>query len=298
MQGRPVLTGVDRRARVIADFQRRYGSFGEVERRVFGLDKIEARESGAGDGKWTATGLAAVYNSLSLNLGGFQERIAPGAFDDVLSRNPDVFLLWDHDTRWTLAATRNKTLELSSVEDGLRFWGQVQPTSYAADLRVLMNSETVSDASFAFWVDEDDESWELVSVGDGEDYIVLRTIHRIAELYDVTICAQGAYPAANSQIARSYVIDQALRRVSATPEQKSWLTRINGLSSDGDGAPAETDLVVTPDESAAPETADDLGAALVAPADDPAGGVRKLAALKADARRKRLLLATTPQTND
>ena len=184
----------------ILEFERRYGKLGQVERRLIPLGGLETRDTG--EGGYSVTGYASVYESRSLDLGGFTEEIAPGAFDDVLTRNPDVHLLWDHDTRLVLARTRNNTLKLQANEIGLNYWGRVAPTSYAADLRVLLDRGDVDQASFAFTVG--DQEWTITEDENGDER-VLRTILRVAELYDATITATGAYPAATSQIARAHV---------------------------------------------------------------------------------------------
>ncbi|MGH3428267.1 MAG: HK97 family phage prohead protease, partial [Mycobacteriales bacterium] len=77
----------------ILEFERRYGQLGGVERRVIPLHALETRDTG--EGGYNVTGYASVFDSRSLDLGGFVEEIASGAFDDVLSRSPDVHLLWD-----------------------------------------------------------------------------------------------------------------------------------------------------------------------------------------------------------
>jgi len=187
-------------------FERRYGRFGDRERRELPLVADEVRDSGAGDGQFTIRGHAAVFNSPSLDLGGFTETIAPGAFDRVLNDNPDVWLLWDHDSRWTLARTFNKTLELRIDPRGLHYWARVAPTSYAADLRVLMERGDINQASFAFTVGADE--WRIQEIN-GEERVE-RTILEVNGLYDVTVTAMGAYPATDSQVVRSRAIDYAV----------------------------------------------------------------------------------------
>src|SRR5207248_2463758 len=101
-------------------------------------------------------GHAAVYRQPSVEMrstaGSFTEYIAPGAFDAVLRGKPDCLATWDHDTRYVLGRTTNGSLELSSNAHGLRFWCRVAPTSYAADLRVLMERGDISQSSFTFSV--------------------------------------------------------------------------------------------------------------------------------------------------
>lgn len=161
----------------------------------FQLTGIEVRDSKAGKGQFTIRGHAAVFNRLSHDLGGFREKIAPGFFTEVLDANPDVHALWDHDTRWTLARTKNKTLELREDPMGLHNWMRVAPTSFAQDLRVLMERGDIDQQSFAFTVAEDD--W----VKDDEGNIT-RTLLRAENLYDVTITAQGAYPQTGAEVVR------------------------------------------------------------------------------------------------
>src|SRR5215208_7028942 len=88
----------------------------EVDRdlhRTFDFQVDEVRESGDPSSSYYMKGHAAVFNKWSLDLGGFRERIKKGAFDEVISRDPHVLHVIDHDTRMVLSSTRNKTLELS-----------------------------------------------------------------------------------------------------------------------------------------------------------------------------------------
>ena len=165
------------------------------EQRTVPLDDVQWRTSGAGDGELTVRGHAAVFNRASLDLGGFRERIAPGAFTKALDANPDVHALWDHDTKFVLARTTNKTLELREDPIGLHFWAKVANTSYAKDLRLLMERGDVDQASFAFTVARDE--W---TIDDQEN--VTRTILEVDQLYDVTVTAQGAYPQTDTSVVK------------------------------------------------------------------------------------------------
>ncbi len=159
------------------------------------IEQMEWRASNASAKEMTVAGHAAVFNRLSLDLGGFREKIAPGAFTDVLDQNPDVHLLWDHSTSLVLARTRNKTLDLREDPQGLHFWSRVADTSYSRDLRILMERGDVDQASFAFTIAEDGATWFV-----DEDENVLRTITHVGDLYDVTVTAQGAYPQTDSAV--------------------------------------------------------------------------------------------------
>lgn len=205
-----------------------FGTFGGKERRSFKLDVEDVRDSGAGEGQFTIRGHAAVFDKWSLDLGGFREKVDPQAFDNVLSRNPDVRLNWDHDTRWMLARTANKTLELRTDPAGLHYWGRVAPTSYATDLRILMERGDIDEASFAFTVAKD--KWEIT--GEGDDEKVERTILEVGELYDVTVTAMGAYPQTDSQVVRKRALDYAHER-GLIPEDVAPVTAGDEESREG-----------------------------------------------------------------
>lgn len=179
----------------------------EVRAFPFTVEDVRAAEGGRSS-DFTIRGHASVFNTW-YDLGFFRERVAKGAFDSVLSRDPHVLHTWDHDTSKTLSSTRNKTLELRADPKGLHMWSKVAPTSYAADLRVLMERGDVSQSSFAFTVAKDE--WKITEEGDDET--VERTILEIGELYDVTTTAMGASPTTDSQVA-----SRTLERARAVAE--------------------------------------------------------------------------------
>jgi uncharacterized protein len=233
------------------------------EHRTLPLEDVEWRSGEKqGDGQLTVRGHAAVFDRLSLDLGGFRERIAPDAFDHVLDGNPDVHLLQDHSTLHTLARTKNKTLELRRDPVGLHFWAKVAPTSYAADLRVLMERGDVDQASFAFTVARDE--W-LVD----EQENVTRTILEIGELYDVTITAQGAYPQTDTSVVahmrsrlRNEIKEGRLPETAATviPEEIVAPDDPAGESgSQSNALGSDEERSVAPDEVGANSSQNDLG---------------------------------------
>jgi HK97 family phage prohead protease len=167
----------------------------DLEVRTFPFEVEDVRAAEGGRSKdFTIKGHAAVFNTWT-DLGIFRERVAKGAFDEALSSDPHVLHLIDHDTRYVLSSTRNKTLELRADPKGLHMWSKVAPTTYAADLRVLMERGDVSQSSFAFTVAE--EEWN----DETDDGKVERTITKVGRLFDVTTTAMGAYPTTDSQVA-------------------------------------------------------------------------------------------------
>jgi HK97 family phage prohead protease len=177
------------------------------ERRTVHLEDVEWRDSVAsGEPKLIVRGHGAVFNRLSLDLGGYRERVEPGAFTDVLDRNPDALLNWDHNTTLSLARTRSSKYKLELREDpiGLHFYATVAPTSYAKDLRILMESDVVNQASYEFNTPDDGsgEEWKIATDENGEEYVE-RTITRVSELFAVTIAAQPAFTQTDTSVVRS-----------------------------------------------------------------------------------------------
>lgn len=215
------------------------------------LTEIEVRDSKAGKGQMTVAGHAAVFNRLSHDLGGFREKIAPGAFTGVLDGTPDVHFVWDHDTSLVLARTTNKTLELREDPLGLHFWARVAPTSYAADLRVLLERKDVDQASFAFTIAED--TWHA-----DEDENVTRTITRVGELFDVSVVAQGAYPQTDSSLRE--VLQEAIAK-RRLPSLSAAGKTVVAARDDGTEAP-QGDLAATEESVAAPSEVADASEAL------------------------------------
>lgn len=72
-------------------------------------------------------GHAAVFNTDSLDLGGFIEQVAPGAFTRSIRAAKDnpvqdmIHVFWNHDSGQVLASTRSGKLTLAEDETGLRF---------------------------------------------------------------------------------------------------------------------------------------------------------------------------------
>lgn len=73
------------------------------------------------DGRPVIHGYAAVFHSWSVDLGGFIERIRPGAFSRVIREQQDVRALVGHDTSLVLGRTKSGTLSIAEDDHGLAF---------------------------------------------------------------------------------------------------------------------------------------------------------------------------------
>ena len=163
--------------------------------------------SQSGDGSWTMSGYAAVYEQETTLYSSphYTEReiISRGAFDAVLASNPMVHLNHGHDMKTAVASTRVPSgigsLELSSDTHGLRFVARVDPEDIdARQLAVKMKRGIVTQASFAFTID-DQEPDQDIEGPEGQVSVRWR-INRVGSLFDVCACAQGAYPQTESAV--------------------------------------------------------------------------------------------------
>ena len=156
------------------------------------MDNIEVRSfnvelRGEGDSRHIE-GYGSVFNERSVDLGGFTEIIAPGAFDGVIERS-DVKAYLDHNPeRGILARSRNGqgSLHLELDERGLKYSFDAPKTPLGDEVVEGLRRGDYSQSSFAFTVQ--DESWSKE-----EDGRYLRTINKIGGLYDVSIVANPAY---------------------------------------------------------------------------------------------------------
>lgn len=156
----------------------------ENERRFANPGLIEIRKEDAKSDR--VEGYAAIFNSTT-NLGAFDERIAPGAFDDVL--NDDVRVLFNHDFNYPLARSNNGqgTAKLWIDDKGLKYSFKPGSQSYARDLVEAIERGDVTQSSFGFQIDNDSQKWEH---RDGRD---IRTILKVKRLWDVSPVTVPAY---------------------------------------------------------------------------------------------------------
>jgi len=158
----------------------------KMERRFFRLQrlKVEARQHDDESTTRMITGHAAVFNSLSEDLGGFQERIAPGAFSSSIESD-DIRALFNHNADIVLGRNRAGTLKLAEDETGLHVEINPPDTQAARDLAVSIDRGDIDQMSFGFMTLED--SWQVVEEKN------VRTLIR-AQLFDVSPVTFPAYP--------------------------------------------------------------------------------------------------------
>jgi len=157
----------------------------------------------AGDGKRTMSGMAALYNTRSLDLGGFSEILAPGAFNRTLAdANCDVCALYGHDmSQGLLGRTTSGTLRLRSNDDGLAFDCDLPNTTLGNDTAESISRGDVTGMSFGFMVRDDD--WVVAPDG-----TTVRTVKDL-DLMEISAVPYPAYPSTSVQM-RSLLFPQGL----------------------------------------------------------------------------------------
>ena len=155
----------------------------ETERRF--LNIAELRVSRADDKPSKISGYAARFNVLSENLGGFREKIAPGAFTKSLAEGADVRALVNHDPNLVIGRNTAGTLKITENKTGLKVQIQPPDTQAGRDIVTSIERGDIDGMSFGFRTISD--SWERV---DDED---IRTLKEV-KLRDVSTVTYPAYP--------------------------------------------------------------------------------------------------------
>jgi Escherichia/Staphylococcus phage prohead protease len=161
----------------------------DVERRFIAPAHAQLRLAGGANDAATGAlvGYAAVFDSLSEDLGRFRERLMPGAFARVLRERPDVVALWNHDMNFVLGRTTNASLELAEDKHGLRALIRPPDTATAREVRTLVAGGFVTGMSFAFMLDP--AGFTFRDTPDG----AIREVHEIAMLIDVSVVTTPAF---------------------------------------------------------------------------------------------------------
>ena len=179
----------------------------EIERRsVMVEDEPEAElvvETRA-SGREVIRGLAIPYHRLSVDLGGFRERIMPGAFDKVLSRQrgkQEIVSYFNHDANWLLGRESAGTLEIVHEERGISYIVEPPDTQAGRDVLALVRSKNLRGSSFAFTVSQ--KGGERFTTD--ETGKAIREVVEASGLYEMGPVVTPAYSSTSVAVAlRSY----------------------------------------------------------------------------------------------
>ena len=145
---------------------------------------MELRAAQTEDKDFVVDGYATTFDSpyLLYTDGNYQvwEQVDRNAFQDT--DQSDVIFQYDH-AGMVYARTRNKTLQLSEDDHGLKVMADLGSTEASRGIWEAINTGLIDRMSFAFTVTGDRYEEEELENGDVK---LLRTITKIGKLYDVS----------------------------------------------------------------------------------------------------------------
>jgi len=178
---------------------------GQPEQRSIKADVAELRVDRAG-GEPVIVGYACVYGAYSVDLGGFIESFAPGAFGAALAAGADVRFLVNHDPSLILGRNKAGTLTLVEDEKGLRVECRPPATSIGDHYLSAVERGDISGMSFRFYVSR--EEW---------NFDASPPQRRVIEA-DIDDACLATYPAFPDSSAAVRMLHAARRMHSAQPE--------------------------------------------------------------------------------
>ena len=170
--------------------------------------KFQTREDGE---NLSIEGYFAVYDSDYQIAPGMSESIAPGAFDNTLSK--DIRALINHDTTLVIGRTKANTLQLKTDAHGL--WGHIDINPNDGDAMNLYNRVKrgdVDQCSIGFDIIAEETDFRA----DGSVHWTITDI----DLFEVSACTFPAYEETNIN-ARSAQRSELLKR-----RNEAWKDRM------------------------------------------------------------------------
>lgn len=147
----------------------------------------------------TIEGYAIVFGQESVLLADYWERyreiIEPGAVTEDDLKGFDIKMTMYHN-REKILARSNKgegTLKLSVDEVGVKYSFEAPNTPDGDTALELVRRGDLSGSSFMYWTDEANN----VSYEKTDDGVLLRHVHKVSQIYDMTIAADPAYTQTN-----------------------------------------------------------------------------------------------------
>jgi len=179
----------------------------KIEQREVALADIEMRKTDEDSDFMSFRGYAAVFNSMSEDMG-FREIIRPGAFTKSLKSRNAIRMFLNHNSDIVLASSRAKTLRLQEDERGLLVDADLPDTSAGRDLSVLMRRGDVDSMSFGFSVPKGGDSWS----DDG----MTRTLNQV-RLHEVSVVT--GFPAYKDTVAQVRSFDVLAERTNTNADE-------------------------------------------------------------------------------
>jgi uncharacterized protein len=162
----------------------------DVELRPY-AEPVEIRSTP--EGKLVLSGVAIRYGARSRDLGGFRERIMPGAATEAIQKG-DVLGLEEHRADRYLGRTGNQTVRLIDSPTELRYEIDLPDIGVGREVAALAERRDYKGSSFGFRARE-------VKWSKDEDGTPLRSIHSFSYLRDVGPTVAPAYEPTTAEVA-------------------------------------------------------------------------------------------------
>lgn len=141
-------------------------------------------------------GYAIIFDTLSIDLGGFVETIDPTALDGVdLS---DIKLIYAHENNQILARTDAGNLQVKVDSKGVFFIADLADTTLANDVYNNIQAGNLKGMSFGFKIADGGDKWTRQ-----QDGTLLHEVTQIDVLGELTVTAWPAYPSTSVELKRS-----------------------------------------------------------------------------------------------
>lgn len=147
------------------------------------------------------TGHAGVFNSDSVDLGGFVETLEPGAFGAALKIS-DVRGLVNHnsDLIFSRGGKRGNSLRLYEDSVGLKFYADLMPGDSLCDEIINRVSRGIwSQCSYCFKLGPNGDRWEYSKQPGGLDRRIIKR-DGIQEIFDISVVSFPAYPSSTCSL--------------------------------------------------------------------------------------------------
>lgn len=155
------------------------------------IGRVEIRANDDGTESRTVVGYGAVINSWSSDLGGFKERIMPGALDGTKKKDADIRALNGHKLELIVGRTKSGTMKTSLDKRGLLTEVDIVRNYIGDGLLESIRRGDVDGMSVGFRILED--RWQM------EDEVLTRDILS-AHVVETSYTAFPAYPETSAQV--------------------------------------------------------------------------------------------------
>jgi len=184
-------------------------------------------------------GYAAMFERMSQNLGGFKERIAPGAFNYSRSQGwPGVLARYNHDDDRLLGTSGSGRLDIDIDSVGLRYEIKINEEDRSAlDVYARVAVGDVRQSSFAFMADQDE--WDTDDTGFPRRTLLSTRLIDVAPVnspayLDTSVGTRGLAEEMRSVggalIGAGAAFASLAKKFDASPEEVRDLAAENGLA--------------------------------------------------------------------